>query len=270
MARDHAGELVLIDDFERVRQLTMHRPDAANAFNRAMFEALASALDAAASDAGVSVVVLTGAGTVFSAGADINDMASAGAAPRDDPPSGDRAAASSLGGGFDAFLPALSRFPKPLVAAVNGAAVGIGVTMLLHCDIVLVSDRARLRLPFTAMGVGPELASTVLLPALVGRQRAAELLFTSEWIDAQGAVAAGLARAMHPHDRLLAEALALGARMATHPLASLVATKRLLVDGALDAVEAAVARENAAFGDLLRAPGTNERVRSQLRTRGDA
>jgi enoyl-CoA hydratase/carnithine racemase len=260
-----ADALVLIEHHERVRVVTLNRTDAANAFNGALYHAVADALDAAATDDAISVVVLTGAGSVFSAGADVNDMArGTTAAARERESTSSVRSSGSLGGGFDRFFPALSEFPKPLIAAVNGAAVGIGVTMLLHCDIVLASERARFRLPFTAMGVGPEAGSSVLLPRLLGRQRAARVLYTSEWIDAPGAVAIGLALAVSEPGTLLQDALDLAACMAANPLASLVATKQLLLDGTRDAIVDAVARENSAFGELLGRPGARDRVLGQL------
>ncbi|MET0628789.1 MAG: enoyl-CoA hydratase-related protein [Acidimicrobiia bacterium] len=266
-----AEPLVVVADHERVRVLTLNRTDAANAFNRALYDAVADALNEAADDDAISVVVITGAGRVFSAGADVKIMARAAAGdaagtPSDGPSHAPEPAdpSDSLSAGFDAFLPALSTFPKPLLAAVNGAAVGIGVTMLLHCDIVLLSDRARLRLSFTAMGAVPEAGSTVLLPRLVGRQRSAELLFTSEWVDAARAVEIGLALAVHPADSFMSEALDLAARIAAHPLPSLVATKRLLLEAEPDPVDAAIVRELAALGGVLRLPGARGRVLDQI------
>jgi enoyl-CoA hydratase/carnithine racemase len=262
-----AEPLVLVADHGAVRVVTLNRADAANAFNRALYDAVADALSEAAGDDAISVVVITGAGRVFSAGADVKIMARAAAGDDAAGPSDTSEPADpsdSLAAGFDAFLPALSSFPKPLLAAVNGAAVGIGVTMLLHCDIVLLSDRARLRLSFTAMGAVPEAGSTVLLPRLVGRQRSAELLFTSEWVDATRAVEIGLALAVHPADSLMSEALDLAARIASQPLPSLVATKRLLIEAERDPVDAAIARELAALGAVLRLPGARGRVLDQI------
>ncbi|HEX5586669.1 MAG TPA: enoyl-CoA hydratase-related protein [Acidimicrobiia bacterium] len=263
--------LVLVADHGAVRVVTLNRVDSANAFNRALYDAVAGALDEAADDDDVSVVVITGAGRVFSAGADVKVMARGAAGDEadasSDAPSDAQAPADpsdSLAAGFDAFLPALSTFPKPLLAAVNGAAVGIGVTMLLHCDIVLLSDRARLRMSFTTMGAVPEAGSTVLLPRLVGRQRSAELLFTSEWVDAARAVEIGLALAVHPADALLSEALDLATRIAAQPLSSLVATKQLLLEAERDPVDAAIVRELAALGGVLRLPGARGRVLDQI------
>jgi len=247
-------ELVLTTDVGRVRVVTLHRPSAANSFNGTLCAALADALERAANDDAVSVAVVTGAGSVFTGGIDLHQMTDRS----------DHDATETGLAAFSDFLTALSTFPKPILAAVNGAAVGIGVTMLFHVDLVLVSDRARLRMPFTAMGVVPEAASTLRLPALVGRQRAAELMFTAEWIDAPRAVALGIARSVHQHDELLDDAIALGARIAEQPLPSLMATKRLLLAPEADAIVATVARENAAFSELLALPDADARVLAQL------
>src|SRR3954469_7511862 len=173
--------MLLTEDRDRVRLVTFNRPDRANAFNEDLYHAAADALRAAATDDDVSVVVFTGAGKAFCAGTDLLEMTETvdgTAGPRD---------------GFPAFVDTLAEFPKPLLAAVNGAAVGLGFTMLAHCDLVLVSDHARLLAPFTTMGVAPEAASSYLLPRRMGRQQASLSLFTSDWITAEQAVATGLA-----------------------------------------------------------------------------
>src|SRR5215510_14411886 len=247
-------QLVLTADVGRVRVVTLHRPSAANAFNGELCAQLATVLQTAASDDAVSVAVITGAGPVFTGGIDLHQMT-------------DRSEtdATTVGlAAFADFLAALSTFPKPILAAVNGAAVGIGVTMLFHVDLVLLAERARLRMPFTAMGVVPEAASTLRLPALVGRQRAAELMFTAEWVEAPRAVELGLARSVHRDDALLDDALTLATRIAEQPLPSLMATKRLLLAPEADAIVATVARENAAFSELLALPDADARVLAQL------
>jgi len=257
--------LVLVDDTGTVRRLILSRPGAANAFDRALSDAFAAALADAAADDGVRVVVVTGAGKHFSAGADLGDLARGSDVGDTDDVASERPAlgSSSFGRGMGTLIAALGSFPKPLVAAVNGAAVGIGATMLLHCDLVIVSDRARLRMPFTSMGVSPEAGSTVLLPRLIGRQQAARLLLTSTWVDASEAVDLGLALSMSPHDTLLDDAHALAAEIAHHPLTSLVATKELLLAAERELVDAAIARESASFASLLGSPGVRDRLRGQ-------
>ncbi|MGH3967011.1 MAG: enoyl-CoA hydratase/isomerase family protein, partial [Mycobacterium sp.] len=153
--------ILQIDDDNRVRTLTLNRPKALNAFNEALYEATAGALLAAADDPEIAVVLLTGAGRAFSAGADLNEMQT-------------RITDPQLGGGsgFTTMIDALSRFPKPLICAVNGVGVGIGATILGYADLAFMSSTARLKCPFTSLGVAPEAASSYLLPHLVGRQNA--------------------------------------------------------------------------------------------------
>ena len=189
-------DVILTTDRERVRLLTFNRPDRANAFNEMLYHAAADALHAAEADDDVAVVVLTGGGKAFCAGTDLLEMAE----------TVDGTATTRTG--FPAFVDALQQFPKPLVAAVNGAAVGLGLTMLAHCDLVFVSDDARLLAPFTNMGVAPEAASSYLLPRRMGRQRASLSLFTSNWISAEDAVATGLAVQQCRPDALLDDTMA--------------------------------------------------------------
>jgi enoyl-CoA hydratase/carnithine racemase len=221
-----------------VRLLTLDRPAARNAFDSALYRATGAALDAARDDDGVKVVVITGAGRAFSAGQDLDEMARL-------------AAGEHVDSGFPALLDALGRFDKPLVAAVNGAAVGIGFTMLPHCDLVLAGASARFRTPFAEMGVPPEAASSYLFPVAMGWQRAAEVLFTSPWLDAEAAVAAGIALRTVPDADLLDEALALASAVAAAPLAALRAIKATMLAARADAVAAARRREDAAFAHAL-------------------
>jgi enoyl-CoA hydratase/carnithine racemase len=221
-----------------VRLLTLDRPHALNAFDSPLYRAAGAALDDARTDDAVKVVVLTGAGRAFSAGQDLDEMARL-------------AAGEPVDSGFPALLDALQAFDKPLVAAVNGAAVGIGFTMLPHCDLVLCAETARFRTPFAEMGVPPEAASSVLFPAAMGWQRAAEVLFTSPWLSATEAVECGIALRAVPADALLTEAVGLAGAIATAPLAALRAIKATMLAGRTDAVTAARAREDAAFARVL-------------------
>ncbi|GAA0252998.1 enoyl-CoA hydratase/isomerase family protein [Cryptosporangium japonicum] len=239
-----------IEDHGRVRVVTFDRPDRANAFDAALYRAAAAALAAADRDETVGVVVLTGAGRSFTAGTDLAEMANA--------------AEGAAGPPFDVFLDAVVAFGKPLIAAVNGAGVGLGLTLLAHCDLVLVSENARLRAPFTQMGVVPEAAGSYLLPERMGFQRAAAALLTSEWISAADAVASGLALARHPAEDLLPAALELGATIAAHPPASVRATKALITAARRDLVAAARRREGAAFAELLQSPAIGAAIRGHL------
>ena len=225
-------------DHDGVRVLTLDRPHALNAFDSPLYRAAGAALDAARGDDGVKVVVITGAGRAFSAGQDLDEMARL-------------AAGEAVDSGFPVLLDALQAFDKPLIAAVNGAAVGIGFTMLPHCDLVLAAETARFRTPFAEMGVPPEAASSLLFPARMGWQRAAEVLFTSPWLGAAEAVECGIALRVVPADELLPEALALAATIAAAPLVALRAIKATMLAGRADAVAAARAREEAAFARVL-------------------
>jgi enoyl-CoA hydratase/carnithine racemase len=253
-------EPILVEDFERVRLLTLNRPDKANAFNERQYHAAANALRDAEADDAVSVVVFTGSGRVFSGGVDITEMAAVIPDEDSNPPP----VPGDMGRGFDAFVDTLSAFPKPVVAAVNGAAVGIGFTMLLHCDLVLVSERARLRAPFTRMGVAPEAASSYLLPRRMGRQPAAWAFFTAGWIAPAQAVEHGLALKVCAPDVLVQDAIELATQIAEHPLPSLMATKRLVVDAEQAGIARARRLEGQEFGALLRLPGAGDRVAAQL------
>lgn len=142
------------------RVLTFNRPDSLNAFNQDLWYALSDALDAAAVDDAVRCVLLTGTGRAFSAGQDLTEMADPSIFKDSEP-------------GYEHLMPTLETFPKPLLAAVNGVGVGIGLTILLHCDMVLIASDARLKVPFMSLGVTTEAAASLLLPATTGRQRAA-------------------------------------------------------------------------------------------------
>jgi len=228
-----------IDDDGSVRLLTLDRPEARNAFNRALYDGVGAALNEAAADDRVSVCVITGAGDVFSGGQDLKALARVKENPEE-------------AKGFDPFARALAAFDKPLIAAVNGAAVGIGTTLLLHCDLVLASDAARFKLPFAGLGLVPEAASSVLLPAAIGPQAANYYLLTGDWMDAETAVARGLAWKRCTPEQLLEEALGLAQAIAKAPLDALRSSKQLLQAARADAVQAALDRELAYLAEITR------------------
>jgi enoyl-CoA hydratase/carnithine racemase len=251
MAFDARGVLE-VDDADGVRLLTLSRPEALNAFNQDLWMAARDGLADAATDPAIGCVVITGAGRAFSAGQDLTEMADPSVFSSGEEP------------GYRAFMPVLESFPKPLIAAVNGVGVGIGLTMLPHCDIVLMAEGARLRAPFVSLGVTTEASASLLLPATVGWQQAAHLLFTEPWIDADTAVRLGLAWRKVTSDELLDESLALARQIGAMPVPSLVATKTLMLAGRLDAVRAARAREEAEFERLVGAPENQEALRQFL------
>jgi enoyl-CoA hydratase/carnithine racemase len=230
-----------IADANRVRTLTLDRPEALNAFNEALYDATTAALAAAAGDPDVAVVLITGAGRAFSAGQDLTEMQ----ARITDP---DFAAGEH---GFPGLIDALSSFPKPLICAVNGVGVGIGATILGYADLAFIASTARLKCPFTSLGVAPEAASSYLLPQLIGRQNAAWLLMSSEWVDAAEALRMGLVwKVCEPAD-LLAEARRHAEILAARPISSLTAVKRTIIAPSVGEIAAARAREDAYFVELM-------------------
>ena len=239
--------MIRIDDDERVRTLTLDRPDKLNAFNDALYNATATALADAAADPEVAVVVITGTGRAFSTGTDITEMSSLA--------SGED---SGEGHGFPGLVDQLVAFPKPLLCAVNGLALGIGATILGYADLVFMSTEARVRCPFTDLAVAPEAASSFTFPMLLGRQDAAWMLLSSEWFSAEECLAMGLAwRVCNPED-LMEETLARAKVLAAKPIASLIETKRTITAGLRDGLVAARAREDHAFVRLLGQPANIE------------
>jgi enoyl-CoA hydratase/carnithine racemase len=237
-----------VSDENRVRTLTLDRPDALNAFNEALYQATADAIRASAVDPEVAVVLLTGNGRAFSAGNDLKEMQ----ARITDP------ALANVGSHFTSMIGALADFPKPLICAVNGLGVGIGTTILGYADLVFMSSGARLMCPFTSLGVAPEAASSYLLPQLVGRQNAAWLLMSSEWVTADEALRMGLVwKVCEPGD-LLPEARRHAAILAARPIPSLVAVKRTIAEPYRAGIEEATDCENAHFAELMGAAANAE------------
>lgn len=238
--------LQIVDD-ARVRTITLDRPEALNAFNEALYDATTEALNAAAEDPGVAVVLLTGAGRGFSAGTDLLEMHERATNPDFVP--GQH--------GFLGLIDALVGFPKPLVCAVNGVGLGIGTTILGFADLAFMSTTAKLKCPFTSLGVAPEAASSYLLPRLLGRQDAAWVLLSAEWISAEQALEMGLVwRVCEPTD-LMDEAHRHAALLAARPISSLVAVKRTMTEPLRDGIRAARDRENA-FAELMGGPANLE------------
>jgi enoyl-CoA hydratase/carnithine racemase len=231
-----------------VRTLTLNRPEVRNAFNRRQYRELRDALRDAAGDDAVRAVILTGAPGAFTAGQDLGEMSA--------PPDGRGEYP------FGACMDQVIAFDKPLIAAVNGVGVGLGLTILLHCDLVCIAQGARLRVPFVSLGVVPEAASSYLLPLAVGSQHAAEILFTADWVTSARAVEIGLAARELPSDELMPAVRELAARIAANPLGALRHTKRLLRVCRLDAVRAARAREDAAFRERVGTPENVEAIRA--------
>jgi enoyl-CoA hydratase/carnithine racemase len=219
---------------DHVLTVTLNRPERLNAFTVAGYRQLTRLLAEAATDPAVHVVLVYGAGRAFSTGVDVSAAFGEGSEER----------RAELADAFAELVPALTTFPKPLLAAVHGYAVGFGCTMLLHFDLVLVAEDARLRMPFVELGVGPEAASSVLLPERVGWPDAAWYLLSGEWIDAPTAVRLGIAwRECGSPEATLDEARSVAARLAAGNPDATSAAKRLLVEGRRDPVLRALARE---------------------------
>jgi enoyl-CoA hydratase/carnithine racemase len=241
------SDLIRVDDADRVRVVTFDRPDARNAFNEALYDAVTEAVIATVADPGVAVLVFTGAGQAYSAGTDLFEMAG-------------RRSGATAGGthGFPGLIDRLVEFPKPLLCAVNGVAAGVGATMLGLADLVFMASDARLRCPFTSLAVAPEAASSFTFPRLLGRQNAAWALMSSEWLSASECLEMGLAWKVCPPEQLLAETLRHARVLASKPISSLIETKRVIVEPWRPEIDAARAREGQAFQRLLGAPANVE------------
>lgn len=236
-----------IDDIDRIRTITLDRPDALNAFNEALYDATTDALLDAAVDSSIAVVVITGTGRAFSAGTDVIEMAQRN--------SGGIEAGRH---GFPGLIDTLVEFPKPLICAVNGLALGIGATMLALADLVFMSSDARVRCPFTALAVAPEAASSYTFPAMLGRHNATWALLSSEWLGAEECREMGLAWKVTTPDALLDTTMTHARVLASKPISSLVESKRAIVDAIKPQIDAARERENAAFVRLLGRPANIE------------
>lgn len=249
-----------ITDSNRVRTLTLDRPEVLNAFNEALYEATAVEIHRAAEDDEVAVLLLTGNGRAFSAGNDLNEMQSRITDP----------AMADQGSHFTSMIDALTDFPKPLICAVNGLAVGIGTTILGYADLVFMSSDARLKCPFTSLGVAPEAASSYLLPQLIGRQNATWLLMSSEWISAEEALRMGLVWKVCEPDELLADARRHAEILAAKPIPSLIAVKQTIAEPYRPGIEAATERENAHFARLMGAAANADALAAFADKRGRA
>lgn len=243
----HAQDM-LVHTESGVTTLTFNRADKKNSITEAMYTAMADALQQAAQDAAVRCVVFQGDLAIFSAGNDIADFlqqVQAGTQDGDELP-------------VWHFLRVLADFPKPLIAAVCGPAVGIGTTLLLHCDLVYAGDNAAFSLPFVNLGLCPEAASSLLLPQMLGYHRAAEALLLGEPFLAEAALEVGLVNRVVPPTECNALAQAQARKLAAKPLAALVETKRLMKAGQAAQVQARMQDEGASFRRLMAGPAAKE------------
>jgi enoyl-CoA hydratase/carnithine racemase len=237
--------LTTTQDQGAVRILRFNRPEALNAFNGAMFDALAEDLIAATEDDAVKVLVITGEGRAFSAGMDLTDKPD----PKHPPVHG-----------FDGMFEALIEFPKPVILAINGLGVGFGCTITGLADLVLMAKSARLRCPFTALGLTAEAASTVTFPAMMGPQAANWVLLSSQWLDADTCNDMGMVFEVVEDDALMQRAMERAQVLAEKPLASLITTKEMLMAPRREALREAHEIETAGLGSLMGGPANAEAV----------
>ncbi|MDA0790666.1 MAG: enoyl-CoA hydratase/isomerase family protein [Proteobacteria bacterium] len=230
---------------EGIRLVTLNRPDALNAFSLKVMDALCEEFMAAAKDDSVKVLVLTGAGRAFSAGADLKAKAAG------EPPAKH---------GLQGLLDSIIEFPKPFIIAANGLGVGIGCTILGLADMAFVAESSRFRCPFSALGITAEASSTYTFSRLVGHQQASWILLSSEWISSKDCVDAGLAIKSYPDDGFLDSVMEHARTLARLPMASLLQTKALILAPHREQMKQAVLDENAALATLSGGPANREAV----------
>lgn len=235
---------ILVHAEDGVMTITLNRLGRKNSITAAMYGAMADALAKAKDDAAVRVVVLQGHETVFSAGNDIGDFLHQPPAGEDSP--------------VFRFLHGIATFAKPLLAAVCGPAVGVGTTMLLHCDLVYAGDNAAFSMPFVNLGLCPEAASSLLVPQMLGYHRAAEALLLGEPFMAEAALEVGLVNRVLPPTEASNYAQAQARKLAGKPLSALVETKRLMKLGQQQAVLQRMGEEGASFRRMLQEPAAKE------------
>lgn len=239
---------------DHVMEITFTRPDKKNALSNAMYCAWADALEQAEADGAIRAVIHTGQGDAFTAGNDLQDFMAIAAGQASGPRHVGR------------VLQNLARAKKPLIAAVNGLAIGVGATMLLHCDLVYITANAKLTTPFVGLGLVPEAASSLLLPAALGAKRAYAMFALGEAISGEEAVAFGLAnRAFATADEALAAARAAGQALVNRPPRALALTKGLMRDG--EAIGALMLKEGALFEQQLRSDEAREAFTAFLERR---
>ena len=233
-------------------EISFNRPEKMNAITRAMYAGLTTNLNEAAGDFGIRCVVLTSQGDHFTSGNDIGDFMS-------NPP-------TETDSDVAKFLGALLDFPKPLLAAVKGNAIGVGTTMLLHCDIVIANPSAKFSMPFTSLGLVPEAGSSMLFPQLVGHQRAAKIFMTGESFSASEAKEMGLVAEIADDER--AKALEIAERIAQQPPQAIINTKALMKAGKHDATAAVMRAEFEIFALALQSEEAAEAFMNFMSKRG--
>jgi enoyl-CoA hydratase/carnithine racemase len=238
-------------DDEGVFTITHNRPERRNAMNPGAFRAVGEAFLEAQSSPKVATVLLTGAGEDFSSGLDLTAPPDTSGGPQP----------------FEFMMDAICALEKPLVAAVRGCAIGYGMTVLFHCDVVYVGESARLRMPFANLGLVTEAAACYMAPLSIGQKHAAELLYTAEWVDADRAVEYGIATRSYPDAELLDAATGKARQMAQWPISSLVEMKRMLKSFHRDDIARARKLEGAAMARLFGGPENKEAISAFLERR---
>lgn len=238
---------------DRIQIIRINRPDKKNALDLAMYTALAEAVLRADQDRDVRVSFITGTGDSFCSGNDIKDFLK-------NPPTDESSPVIR-------FVEAIIAAQKPVVAAVNGLAIGIGTTMLLHFDLVYATEQARFQMPFVGIGLCPEAGSTFLLPALMGQRRASELLLLGKMIDAHEARDLGIVNAVVSPADLESTALEAAAKIAAQPPNAVRVTRGLLKKSVLELVQLAAAREVGSFVAMLDAPEAKEALTAFMEKR---
>lgn len=246
-------ELIQTDVRDGICTISFNRPEKKNALNLAMYTALVDGLRQADGDDAVRVVLLTGRQGCFTSGNDLADFMTS-------PPTGGESPVMR-------FLGAISRFRKPIVAAVSGAAVGVGVTMLLHCDLVYAGSGSLFQMPFVNLGLCPEAGSTLLLPMTMGHQRAAELLLLGEPFGAEKACDVGIVNAVVTDGELLATAREKALQLASQPAAAVRLAKELLKKGYAAPLQAVIAEEGREFMARLQSPEAGEALQAFMERR---
>lgn len=246
-------ELVQSQVSDGVMEIRINRPDRKNALTHAMYDALTAALNEAEQSPSIRVTLITGTEDCFTAGNDMVDFLQS-------PPKGDSSPVML-------FLRKLVELEKPLVAAVNGPAVGVGTTMLFHCDLVVVARSAKLKMPFTSLGLCPEAGSSLLLPMIVGHQRAAELLMMSKVIDGVEAERIGIANRVCEDSEYLEAARAMCRELAAQPAAAVRLTKSLMKRPYIDQLREHMRFEGGCFGERLDSPEAREAMTAFMEKR---
>ncbi|MCU4121235.1 enoyl-CoA hydratase [Variovorax sp. N23] len=240
---------ILVHTEAGVMTLTFNRVARKNSITGAMYDALSAALGQASEDAAVHAVLIQGDPTIFSAGNDIADFMATASAP---------AAAPMKDAPGIRFLRTIAAFPKPVIAAVCGPAVGIGTTLLFHCDLVYAGDNAAFSMPFVNLGLVPEAASSLLAPRMFGYHRAAEALMLGEPFMAEAALEVGLVNRVVPPTECNAIAQGQARKLAAKPMSALIETKRLMKMAQQPAVLERIDAEGVSFGQAMRSPAAKE------------